>query len=114
MSLDAHNFEAAVLPCGFSCVPFTHQSSDHPPLSSTGSGPGRGSVPSPGAGSVRGWGGGGQSAAYLLTLLDVVVLPGVGTPDEHDFELLLVPAVDERGEVLNQLVVVQPETNTTL
>ena len=111
MSLGAHNFQAAVLPCGFSCVPFTHQSSDHPPLSSTGSGPGRGSVPSP-----QGWvgGGGRQSAAYLLTLLDVVVLPGVGTPDEHDFELLLVPAVDERGEVLNQLVVAQPETNTTL
>ena len=53
----------------------------------------------------QGWvRGGGSPQAYLLTLLDVVVLPGVGTPHEHDFELLLVPAMDEGGEVLNWLV----------
>ena len=53
----------------------------------------------------QGWvRGGGSLQAYLLTLLDVVVLPGVGTPHEHDFELLLVPAMDEGGEVLNWLV----------
>lgn len=53
----------------------------------------------------QGWvKGGGSPQAYLLTLLDVVVLPGVGTPHEHDFELLLVPAMDEGGEVLNWLM----------
>lgn len=46
----------------------------------------------------------GSLQAYLLTLLDVVVLPDVGAPDEHDFELLLMPAIDEGGEVLSQLM----------
>lgn len=46
----------------------------------------------------------GSGQAYLFTLFNVVVFPDVGTPDKHDFELLLVPAMDERGEVLNQLV----------
>lgn len=45
----------------------------------------------------------GSLQTYLLTLLDVVVLPDVGAADEHDFELLLMPAVEEKGKVLNQL-----------
>lgn len=86
---------AAVLPCGFCCAPFIHRPSDHPSLLTTGSGAGLGSVPSP-------WGWSGQ--AYLLALLDVVVLPGVGASHEHDFELLLVPTMDGGGErVLNPL-----------
>lgn len=39
----------------------------------------------------------GSRQAYLLTLLDVVVLPDTGARDEHDFELLLMPAIDEGG-----------------
>lgn len=46
----------------------------------------------------------GSSQAYLLTLLDVVVLPDTGARDEHDFELLLMPAIDEGGEVLSQFM----------
>ena len=46
----------------------------------------------------------GSPHAYLLALLDVVVLPDVGAPDEHDFELLLMSATEERGEVPHQLM----------
>lgn len=40
--------------------------------------------------------------AYLLTLLNVIILPGIGASNEHDFELLLVPAVERQEEDLNQ------------
>lgn len=40
------------------------------------------------------------ATAYLLALLDVIVLPDVGATNEHDFELFLVPAVEEAREVL--------------
>lgn len=46
----------------------------------------------------------GSPHTYLLALLDVVVLPDIGAPDEHDFELLLMPTMDKRGEVLHQLM----------
>lgn len=94
----AHNFQAAVSHHGFSCAPFTHQSSAPSPHPQA-------LVPAGEVTLPQGWvRGGGSLQAYLLTLLDVVVLPGVGTPHEHDFELLLVPAMDEGGEVLNWLV----------
>jgi hypothetical protein len=35
-----------------------------------------------------------SSLAYLLTLFNVIILPGIGASNEHDFELLLVPAVE--------------------
>lgn len=44
------------------------------------------------------------STTYLLTLLDVIILPGVGASHEHDFELLLVPAVKRQEQDLNQLL----------
>lgn len=33
------------------------------------------------------------SQTYLFTLFDVIVPPGIGASNEHDFELLLVPAM---------------------
>lgn len=36
--------------------------------------------------------------AYLLALLNVVILPSVGASNEHDFELLLVPAVKRQEQ----------------
>lgn len=45
-----------------------------------------------------------SSLAYLLTLFNVIILPGIGASNEHDFELLLVPAVERQEENPSQLL----------
>lgn len=52
---------------------------------------------------AAGWQG-QASTTYLLPLLDVIILPGVGASHEHDFELFLVPAVKRQEQDLNQLL----------
>lgn len=52
---------------------------------------------------AAGWHG-RASTTYLLTLLDVIILPGIGASDEHDFELLLVPAGKRQEQDPNQLL----------